>query len=235
MNTTLTLVAAAMSHSSGEQQRIAHNLANAQNPGFKAILSNIESLPAKEDIPSSMAIPYTRFFVPFQQGTLEKSNNPMDFALQGEGFFIVEKEETKKYLRSFHASIDSQGYLVNSDGLRLCTEDGYLRIDPEKASLLEISQKGDIFLGIERIGRLKIVALENPESVEGTEGYFLGQPHGQEKEASSCQVYQGYLEKSTVESLDNMSEMIANLRYMEANQKILKTIDQSYQGLLDQS
>jgi len=235
MNTMLSLVAAAISHSSGEQQRIANNLANVQNPGFKAILSHIESLPEKDQDSFSAAIPYTRFFVPFQQGALEKSNNSMDFSLQGEGFFVLEKEESKKYLRSFHAGLDSQGYLVNSDGLRLSTEDGQLRIDPGKASLLEVDKKGVVFLGKERIGKLKIVTLDTPKPTEGTPGYFFDQPKGEEKEAGSCEVYQGYLEKSTAESLESMTDMIANLRYLEANQKILRTIDQSYQGLIEQS
>ncbi|NUM35377.1 MAG: flagellar hook basal-body protein [Candidatus Brocadiae bacterium] len=235
MNTMLSLLAAAASHSSAEQQRIANNLANVQNPGFKEILSHVESLPEKEQNALSAAIPYSRFFVPFRQGALEKSSNNMDFSLQGEGFFVLEKEESKKYLRSFHAGLDSQGYLVNSDGLRLCTEDGHLRIDPEKASLLEVDKKGIVSLGTERIGKLKIVTLETTQPQEGTPGYSFDQPKGEEKDAASCEVCQGYLEKSTADSLESMTDMIANLRYLEANQKILRTLDQSYQGLIEQS
>ncbi len=103
---------------------ISNNLANSNTTGFKSsrtlfgnVLSSAMGVPSLQQNPSGVTVQAVQ--PQFTQGTLENTNNPLDFAINGKGFFIV-KDENKKgalfYTRDGEFSLDKSGNLVNPNG-----------------------------------------------------------------------------------------------------------------------
>ena len=89
---------------------VSNNLANASTPGFKADQLQFESVLANVKNPTSQdpALSNERFFTDFSAGGLQKSDNVLDVALDGDGFFVVNTPDGPAYTRqgNFHRGAD---------------------------------------------------------------------------------------------------------------------------------
>ena len=226
MDNALYLLAAAMDTSTREHQRIAHNLANVQTTGFKEILSRLEGMNE-----SGVSFPDHQTQTSFRQGILEKTNHRMDIAIKGNGFLVAEGQNGRCYLRSSRLQVDSQGYILTASGHKLIGEDGPIQIDPEKANQLRFDRSGKIWVGDEEVGTLKMVKFANPQKLISQEGVFYN-PEKLAEETCQSDIKQGFIEKSSVDPLASMADMISNMRHFGAIQKVSHLMDEGWQSLL---
>lgn len=231
MDNTLYVIAAALDCSIQEQQRIANNLANAETAGFKEVLSSMENLPASADESGGQGLPRAAVKTAFSQGALEKTGAIFDLALQGDGFVVVEKNGERRYWRSGSLHVDNNGCLATSQGFLVQGEDGVIQLDPARAHRLQIDAGGRLSVDDQPVGRLRTVRLTESENLVSEEGSYRA-PTGAQEQPAACEVMQGYLEKSTVQPLQAMTDMIHNMRYLETMQKITRVIDEGWQNLL---
>jgi flagellar basal body rod protein FlgG len=231
MDNSLYLIAAALDFSTQEQQRIANNLANTETAGFKEVLSAMENMPASLQENGGQGIPRACQATVFTQGQLEKTGEMLDVALLGDGFVAVEKNGERRYWRSGHLHVDENGYLATSQGFLVQGEDGPLQLDPARVHLLQIGRYGELALGNQVAGHLKLVRFGSPQKLVSEEGSYRN-PTAMQEENSTCEVAQGCVEKSTVQAMQAMSDMIANMRYLETMQKITRVLDEGWQNLL---
>ncbi|MEQ1820922.1 MAG: flagellar basal-body rod protein FlgG [Fimbriimonadaceae bacterium] len=229
---------------------IANNLANVNTNGFKSQRAEFQDMVYQNvrpsggvsggvQQPSGMQIGLgTQFSATtgeFRQGSFQNTNNPMDLAIGGEGFFAVELPDgTRAYTRDGSFKTNSSGELVTSDGFKLA--DG-ITIQTG-ASALSISKNGTVqakYPGQNEavtVGQIKITVFPNPAGLTrlGQNLYAEGGASGtgEEKEAGAegaGGIQQGYLEGSNVEIVEEMVKMITAQRAYEINSKAVQTSD----------
>ncbi|MCS6999985.1 MAG: flagellar hook basal-body protein [Bacteroidota bacterium] len=230
----------------------AHNIANANTVGYKRSgifeqtliearenLLNVRGDAEVEDTP-------LRQYIDFQQGALQKTGNPLDIALDGNTtFFVVADRDGQEYLtRAGHFTIDSQGYVVTSDGKMLLTSGGPLRIElPQQgdnlqgdnlARQIQISPNGEVQFNGLMVGQLRVVQVANPQSLQRANAVtFLPTDETDIADLSPEEIHiqQGYLEASNVNIVTELVTMIQLQRMFELGQKVIQTND----GTLDRS
>lgn len=235
MNVSLYQAAAAMNAQARWQELITKNLAAGSVPGFRKHDMSFSAVEA--GLPSSalnglqmrQVIPAARPGINFQPGELRATNNKMDFALEGPGFFEVELPNGgKAYTRDGEFHVSPQGQLVTKQGLAVMTDSGHLQFDPNNGGAITISANGDVSQGGEVKGRLRLAEFANPSDLTPTSaGYFLAEkPGSQPLPAAGTQVRQGFLEASNTSPTMEMASLITSMRLFEASQRVLQMQDE---------
>ena len=217
----------AMSNVVHEQERIANNLANVNTAGFKrqrAFTSVLKEWMDVEDVPHS-AIRSNQWSDTLQ-GAFDQTNNPLDVAIAGEGFFVLEDDRgTQIFTREGKFMQDSEGTLRTSNGNAVQGTAGDMLI-PQGAKEIEINNLGAIRVDGREIGQLQVVTFEHPENLVRLDAATFESAGEAPVVMDQPDLMQGALEASNVNPLTAMTDMITNLRRFESNQKWLTTTDQ---------
>ncbi|MEW6526895.1 MAG: flagellar basal-body rod protein FlgF [Spirochaetota bacterium] len=189
----------------------------------------------------------------YEQGSLMRTENPFDVALDGKGFFAVMTERGERYTRNGAFTLNKDGILVTHNGLPVLGENGIIKL--QKNNFM-INERGEILvnaaLSLEPtdlvgmtqnnweqpvvIDKLKIVDFENIRELkkEGESLYRETEYSGPALPAEEYKVVQGFLEKSNVNAVREMVDMIEVQRSYEANQKAMLTHDQELGRLINE-
>ena len=169
----------------------------------------------------------------FTQGQLTQTNEKMDVAIDGGGFFQVERADgTEAYTRDGAFKIGPDGQITTADALPLAAG---LQIDPEVTNVF-ISPTGEVSIetadGTQIIGQLELVRFPNPSGMKSLGGNLYieteasGPPEiGAPGENGFGVLQQGYLEMSNVNVVEEMVNMIIAQRAYEVNSKSIQTSD----------
>lgn len=156
------------------------------------------------------------------QGQLYQTDNNLDFAIQGDGYFEVETGEGVVYTRNGSFNRNSQGYLVDGQGNYVLGENGRIYIENDDIS---VDDRGSIFSDGVYIDRLRLVDFEDKTSLVKQGDNYFSQDGGAAPAQAS--IRQGFLEKSNVNPVDEMVEMISVMRNYETSQRMIKMQDQT--------
>jgi flagellar basal-body rod protein FlgG len=182
----------------------------------------------------------TRFF---KQGSFMETQNDLDVALQGDGFFQVQlPNEEVRYTRdgSFKLSVEENvSKLVTSEGYYVLGEDGPIEI-PNGYTDFKVGQLGHISAkdedgNLQDLGRIRLAKFINNEGLlsEGENLYketvASGNAIEMEPDTMEAKMRQGYLEMSNVQVVDEMIRMITAQRAYEINSKAITTSDEMMQ------
>ena len=231
---------AALSGAIAQQRNLdvtANNVANASTTGFRADRVSFEEVLADAGAGEPNAPGQLRYVQVAKvqsdtaAGALQKTGNPLDVALQGDGFFVVDTPQGERLTRAGNFVTDADGVLRTNDGFRVFGVAGdvssggsEIRI-PSDASEVKIAADGTIQAGDTVVGTLRIVSVENPESLE-KEGLTRFLADGVALAASQAEVVQGHLETSNMNAVAGMTELITVSRSFEAFQKVIDTFQQ---------
>ncbi|MCU0617816.1 MAG: flagellar hook basal-body protein [Gemmatimonadaceae bacterium] len=196
----MTSAAASLAMLERRQAVLANNLANASTHGFKQ--------------------------VDLTPGTLAPSGNPLDLALEGDGFFVVKTPAGERHVRGGSFHLDSERRVVDHAGNPLLTESGELTLPPGALSQLEVSAAGDVKLAGKAVGRLRIESIAanaNPQHEGGVR--FIPDASRQPIAPEARRVAQGALEESNVNPMDAMTSMLDVLHRFGAAQKTIAALD----------
>lgn len=234
---------------------IANNMANVNTVGYKKqqmqfkdlLYANIRQNHLVEGQGSPVQLQMGHGVMPtstarlFSQGNLEATDNPLDVAIDGEGFFVVEGPDGRPYYTrdgAFKLSVDGEeSALVTSDGYFLMSEFDDLIIIGEGMSDLTISTAGVVTARnqddeIEELGTLKMVRFINPQGLEArgqnlfSQTVASGDEIPMEGETRTSMVRQNYLEMSNVQIVDEMVRMITAQRAYETSSRVIQTSDE---------
>jgi len=234
---------------------VANNLANASTVGFKRdravfedLLYQIQRQPGAQtteetQLPSGMQVGTGVRVVgtqkQFTYGSLQVTNQPMDMAIDGRGFFqILQPDGEIGYTRAGQLHLNSDGEFVDASGLLL--EPAI--VIPQNADRLTIGTDGTVSAFVpgtpapQVLGQIQIVDFINPGGLQAIGGnLFLetassGDPLvGVPGENGLGQIKQGMLENSNVDIVEEMVNMITTQRAYEMNSKVVSTADQMLQ------
>lgn len=177
----------------------------------------------------------------FSQGSFESTGNPLDIAIEGQGFFLVDRNGEDAFTRSGAFKLDSDGRLVTSNGYPLqpeftvpaeavnivVSEDGHIAAldkNGEELSSADITIYDFINEpGLNAVGKNLYVETEaSGAPIQGTPG-----------EDNFGTLSQGYLEGSNVELVDEMVGLIVGQRAYETNSKAITTSDSMLQTAIN--
>lgn len=222
------LIYLAMSGAKATMQRqevLAHNLANASTPGFRAELTAFRSVPVLGDGASTRA--FTLESTPGYNaapGPIQHTGRNLDVALQGNAWLAVQAGDgTEAYTRSGALERSNEGLLVTSGGLPVLGDGGPINI-PANAEVL-IAADGTVTgksgnAASQNLGKLKLVSSETPLN-RGGDGLFRA-AEGDLPADASARVQDGALEGSNVSAIETLVAMISASRQFEHQMKMLQ-------------
>lgn len=218
-----------------KQEITANNLANASTPGFKRDMLFSRELsqaerklaPTRTDWENPMA---NEVFTDFAQGHFDPTGNPLDLAIDGEGFFKLQLDNGSIVLsRSGSFTVSTAGFLTFPGGALVMGEGGMLEVGKGKVT---VGYTGEVESDGFPVGRIVPVTVNNIESLNKIGGSFYAVPDGVELiPVSKYSIQQGFLEESNVDVVSEMIEMIISFREYEANSKSIQSQDQSLEHL----
>lgn len=211
---------------------VANNLANMSTSGFKT-----ENLVFEEHVmpvasmdnaySDSTQISYvsdTMLMRDYSAGGLKSTDNPLDVAINGKGWFTVQTPTGDKYTRDGHFSLNSEGQLVNSDGFRVLVDGSPLAFEPDETDIA-IASDGTISTNQGVKGKLQIAIFEM-ESVLQKEGNNLFSSVDAPQTPEFISLAQGMVENSNVEPIEQMTKMIEIQRAYERTASMIEKMGQ---------
>ena len=231
MDRSLYIMASGMLTELARQDRIANDLANAATPGYKRTVATqhafgeilLESRRTGATVgESGLGVIAAGSRVDLTQGALRMTEEPLDVALDGDGFFSVATPNGLRYTRDGQFRVDAAGKLVSSIGDAVLGTNGSPIVVGGGAKP-SIADDGTVIAGGKVVGKLAVSSLSNPEKVDG--GFFTGGATA----AQNTAVRQGFLEGANITAAETMVDMIESLRAFEADQRVLHAIDESLQ------
>lgn len=209
---------------------IANNLANTSTAGYRGQHNVFQSVMAKADgSPTSPLNDAVNSFgvlsgtrIDPSQGTLERTGNEYDLAIEGPGFFAVQSSSGTVYTRSgnFHVSTNNQ--LVTASGDPVLGESGPVTV---LGSPLSISSDGTISTGGALAGKLKVVEFASGAAIQNVGQTYYSAPAGSAKEAQNSHIRQGMLEGSNVSPVTSVVELVSVQREAEMMQRVLAMLN----------
>jgi flagellar basal-body rod protein FlgF len=215
-----------------KQEIFANNMANANTVGYKkdnVFLHQLEQAQQQAGLVTDLdwEIPMVDdVYIDLSQGQLQQTEQPLDVALEGEGFFVVNTPDGERYTRAGSFSLTPEGTLVDSDKNPILSEAGPITINGDDVS---IGNDGNIFVDGVETARLRVVDFDKPYNLKKVDGGFLmpADETVQPTTATNFSVHQGYVETSNVNIIENMVDMIISFRAYEAGQKAIHAQDET--------
>jgi len=205
----------------------ANNLANASTHGFRAqrpIFAQILQ-GATGGVQVGKAVRVDGLHLDLSQGPVEKTDAPLDVALRGPGLLAVTTPAGERYTRAGNLAISSAGTLVTATGHTVQGEKQKpIRLDATTGAV-SISADGTIEVGGATVGRLRLVELEDPSVLAPEGDLLLSAPADAEiRPAANTDVLQGHLERSNVNVVRGMTELVRISRAHDAFFRIIHTL-----------
>jgi flagellar basal-body rod protein FlgG len=235
-----------------QMDTIANNLANLNTIGFRRGLVTFADVSAQLAATALTAVGHTatntaataaagagsivQTTLSLLSGTLQSTNEPLNVAINGSGFFeVLRPDGTPAYARAGALQVNSDGLLALSDGTPLSAQ---IQVPPD-AGTLTINPAGQVtaLLGGATtptvLGQIELVNFANPGAltVLGSNQYTApaaaGSPQtGKPGSTGFGQLQQGYLEASDVDLNQEMTALLLAQRGFELNSKIVQSADQ---------
>jgi flagellar basal-body rod protein FlgG len=204
---------------------IANNLANINTTGFK------KDLPFSEVLSEENGI-ILQQFTDHKQGDILYTNNPLDVALSGEGFFTLETEGGTRFTKNGKFQISDDGFLVTTQGYKVMGESGEINLEEymsEQDQDITITKEGDLIFGKNHVDKLLISKVDDINDLKKVEGscFILEEGGSFQAEEDEYAIQQGYLESSNVNPVIEMEAMIQQTKDYETASKIIQALDTS--------
>lgn len=225
METTSYIVLSRQSALRRQMDLVAHNLANVNTPAYRGqsmmfaehlqdtqrgetgTLSFVEDLAVVEDL---------------REGPMKRTGNPLDVAIDGKGYFVVETDDGPAYTRNGGFQLDSAGEVVTDAGHRVLDRNGNPIVIPPDAGRIEIAGDGSIATEQGRIASFDLVAFEDEQRLEKRADSLFDAGDMQVLPAEDAEVKQGMIEGSNVQGVVEMTRMIQLLRSYQSAQQMTK-------------
>ncbi|MDZ4095343.1 MAG: flagellar hook-basal body complex protein [Paracoccaceae bacterium] len=214
-----------------EMQVVAHNIANISTTGFRregVIFS--EYVQRLEDGPSLSMGHASARQIDLRQAGLSQTGGTFDFAIQGEGFFLIDTPQGQKMTRAGSFTPNAEGELVNSDGLRLLDLGGAPIFVPPDVGAVALAADGTLSAKGGPLAQIGLWQPVDPLDLQHEGGTVFAS--GAVEPASQTVILQGFLEESNVNPISEIARMITVQRAYELGQGFLDKEDERVRGVI---
>lgn len=208
-----------------EMQSVANNIANASTTGFRregVVFS--EHVADLDSMPSLSMARAGGHHIDTRQGGFEKTGGPLDLAIEGDGYFMVETPDGDRLTRAGHFMSNSEGDLVTADGFRVLDAGGAPVFVPPNATSISIAADGTMSADGDPVTQLGLFTADPSGLVRV--GSTLFEASGGVEPLIGGTVLQGFLEGSNVDPVTEIARMIEVQRSYELGQKFLEKEDE---------
>ena len=205
---------------------VANNIANANTPAYKGEQTMFSSYLVKsqsENTPFGRSLSYARDVGTFRdtrEGPLTETGAPLDVALHGNSYFVIDTPAGQRYTREGHFRLDETGMMVNAAGYPVLQQNGQPIIFAPTEAQISIAQDGTVSTENGNIAKLHLVQFDNEQDLR-LAGDGLYQTSDTPTDATQPDVTQGMLESSNVQPVVEITNMQQILRNYEGIQKLI--------------
>jgi flagellar basal-body rod protein FlgF len=199
---------------------ISNNIANSLTPGYKSSKPHCQTI-IKEEIegaePTHMSNLGT--YIDFSDAPLVSSGASLDFAIEGEGFFVVSTKEGNAYTRNGQFTLNKDKKLVTMDGSLVMGQNGEITINGKD---IAVENDGSIVVDKVRVDALKVVDFRNKGALSqhGKSLFISASENPTSVPPEKYSIKQGAFEGSNVDVIKELVEMISALRAYESYTKV---------------
>ena len=212
---------------------IANNLANAATPGFKRddlalVPDTVAATTSSANIMPLPAGGSVLQWTEFTQGHVQNTGRPLDVAINGTGFFVVQTPAGLRYTRAGGLNVTNDGLLVGPNNAPVLGRNGPMTLTTGR---VHVGTNGEVFDDGRLVDTLRVVDFPKPYRFF-KEGGGLFAPVDQTIEptpAAGFEIAGGALEASNVGTVQMMVSMIDVLRTYEASQRAMQAVEQANQ------
>ncbi|MFZ1470050.1 MAG: flagellar hook-basal body complex protein [Paracoccaceae bacterium] len=215
-----------------EMQLVANNIANISTTGFRREgMVFAEHVAAMQDEPSLSMAHGTGRVVDLSQAGLSMTGAAFDFAIQGDGFFMIETPQGNRLTRAGSFTPSDSGELVNGDGLRLLDAGGAPVFVPPDAGAISLSEDGTMSAKGVPLAQIGLWMPADPLTLRHQSGTLFDA--GPLEPAAGAKMFQGFLEESNVNPVSEIARMIEVQRAYELGQKFMEAEDGRMRGVIE--
>jgi flagellar basal-body rod protein FlgG len=215
---------------------ISNNIANVSTPGFKVSRPVFNAFTGEDESGNEMLqntfVSMYDSYLNFAAAPLLETGSNLDFAIEGEGFFVVSTKDGPMYTRSGKFTINKDKQLVTADGDPVLGKSGEITIDGKE---INVENDGSIYVDNTFVDAIKIVDFDDKKYIRNYgKNLFINTKEGSsEIIPENSTIRQGYYEASNVDIMREMIEMIHTVRAYEAYTKIGESLDNVLGQLID--
>jgi flagellar basal body rod protein FlgG len=234
---TSAAMANRMSRARTDLRQVAHNLANANTPGFKKMMSydsdgsgqGSPSLPGADgDLPQHISK------LDLSTGEFRHTGRELDLALKKPAdFFGVRTPDGLRYTRHGRFRVNADGIIVNQQGHPLAAQGGDLRL-PQGASDLTVSPTGEVRADGQQVGTIEVYMFEDPARLERAGQTLLRSAGEQPATSRDPSVLQGKVEEANVQPMRQLVRMMSASRSYENSTRMLRRMGALKRKMIDQ-
>lgn len=224
---------------------IARNIAASTTPGFKADTVTFDGVavamrtfgndPAKP-IEQTVTAPMARDGISFQAGDMRRSEDPFEFAIEGQGFFRLQRPDGEfVYTRDGQFHVAPDGQLVSKQGFPVIGDGGTIQVLIDGGPI-SVDAEGRVRQGDQEIGAFTVYDIADHTAFNRTVGGFAIDPNRAQipQPVEGARIQQGYLEMSNVSSVREMVNLIAVSNALQANQRVIQSYDTAMERAVQQ-
>lgn len=215
-----------------ELDRIATDIANIGTSGYKGERqSRVAAERATWDASLQSAIDTTMgdTRLDARDGAVAPTGRPLDLAIDGRGFFVVQTPDGDRYTRNGHFSLDAERRLVTEDGSIVKGADGPITLSATDGDI-NVDADGTVWTGVTRSGKIAVVEFADPGRLTRDRGTLLSAGGQTAVDVESPLVQAGALEQSNVSVADRLAAMTSVSRGFEALQKAMSVLMNEVDG-----
>ncbi len=220
-----------------KQEVTANNLANASTPGYKKDQVFTQELSRAQQKQQVTRSDWQRplvddIYTNFTPGVFDRTGNPLDLAIDGDGFFQLELPDgTRALTRAGSFRVNSDGLLTFPDNALVIGSGGPIEIG---TGTISVTQDGMVQVNGSTAGTITPVTVEDLGMLKKIGESMWTVPDDVELiPVPRASIQQGFLESSNVDVVREMIDMIISFRNYEADAQALKTQDQSLDHLFN--
>lgn len=232
--------ATAMDVAAMKHEASAQNLANAHMPGFRRRIVTQAQFGASMDnaldkmdmspLPGTAVGSGSEGVVKldFSEGPLKPTGRNLDFALQGDGFFVVEGPTGPLYTRNGAFQVNEDGDLMTVDQLPVRGVNGTIALPPDTPlHAVMVDSEGRFTANGREFGQLKTVQFADNSILNPVGASLFQAPDNITPEISDSVVKQGFVEQGNVSYMNELVNIMVASRQYEAAQRVLRSIDEA--------
>ena len=216
------------------QALAAHNLANANTVGFKADFEAARSMPVYGNgLPTRAYAMLERPGTSFAPGSIETTGNDLDIAINGDGYLAVQAPDgSEAYSRAGDLQLNVNGQLRTGAGRPVLGNGGPIALPPSESitigvdGTISIRPVGQEASTLAQVDRIRLVNPDVTQLRKGADGLFRLADQSNAPPDAAVRVTTGALERSNVNSVAEMVQLITNSRQYEMAVKAMSTAQQ---------
>jgi len=239
----LYAAASAMVAGMKRQNALAHNIANLETPGFRQILLAMDDwyvtpvTHATNEIQPGVGVNHyykpgylglgtqtSPEIIDFSQGDVKVTNEELDFAINGSGFFRLQTPDGVRYSRDGRFRRDANNTLVNVDGFKVLDVNGNAITLPQ--GHVRVDEQGRIFNQAgNQVAQINLAVFEDPQNQLERDGLNTFKASAEPTGTDGGSIQQGSLEMANANVQQLMTQMVIVNRAYEAAQKVVQMQD----------